>query len=154
MAVLISELNCQHTNLQRGPVPSNDHPDVFDGGYERERDPGYDQTFASQLSSADENHRAENTEESIKDRVFDERSYTDVLVFTLLFIIGIIILGVFDHIEDGGDDGDDQLQDSDDDDGCPQVQAKDRLETRFTAAHLVGSKKHFWGRLVVLVVKY
>ena len=60
------------------------------------------------MCSGDEDHRAKNPEESIKDRVLDERSNTDVLVVTLLSI-GLIILGIFNNIEDGGDDGDEQL---------------------------------------------
>ena len=98
------------------------------------------------MNSGEENHRAENPEESVKDGVFDERSNTDVLALTLLSV-GLVILGVFHNIEDGGDDGDDQLQDSDDDDGRGQVQAKDRLETWLAAAHLTGIKEHFSRRL-------
>ena len=93
------------------------------------------------MCSGDEDHRAENPEESIKDGVFDERSNTDVLALTILSV-GLVILGVFHNIEDGGDDGDDQLQDSDDDDGRGQVQAKDRLETRSTATHLPDRQNH------------
>ena len=113
---------------------SYNNPDVFDGGYQCEGDPGYDQTSTPQVSSSDENHRAENPEESIKDRVFDERSYTDVLIFTLLSR-GLVILGIFYNIQDGGDDCDDQLEDSNDDDGCGQVQPEHRLET-WPAVHL------------------
>ena len=56
------------------------------------------------MNSGEENHRAENPEESIKDGVFDERSNTDVLVLALL-TISVMILGVLDNVEDGDDEG-------------------------------------------------
>lgn len=119
--------NCEHKQveekvgdgdpiLQRGPVMRDHHPDVLEADDGGDDHPGYQHTMVPGMSPNYKQQSAYDSKKSIKNRILDQRSNTDILAFALL-TIGINKLGILDNIEDCCNDGDDELDDTNDDDG-------------------------------------
>ena len=101
--------------LQRGPVMGDHNPHVLEAGKHRDKHPSNKKALVSSVASNDEKEGAEDPKEGVKDGVLDKGADADVFAFAFI-PIRIEILGILDNVENGGDDGDEELNDADDDD--------------------------------------
>jgi len=112
-----------------------DHnPHVFEAGKHRDKHPSNKEALVSSVASNDEKESAEDPKEGVKDGVLDEGADADVFAFTFI-PIRIEILGILDHVENGGDDGNEELNDADDDDTGLEGDAEARGKT-WSSPHL------------------
>lgn len=103
--------------LQGGPVMGDHNPHVLQAGEHRDYHPGDEEALVSSISPNNKEESAEDPKEGVEHGVLDERPDADVLAFTFI-PIRIKVLGVLDNVEDGGDDGDEELNDANYDDTC------------------------------------
>jgi len=113
--------------LQRGPVMGHHNPHVFEAGEHCDNHPSDKEALVSSVAPNDEKEGAEDPEKGVKDGVLDEGADADVFAFTFV-PIWIKVLGVLDNVENGGDDGDEELNDADDDDTGLEGNAEARGE--------------------------
>jgi len=101
-----------------------DHnPHVLQAGEHRDNHPSNEEALVPSVAPNDEKKGAKDPKEGVKDRVLDEGADADVFAFTFI-PIWIKVLGVLDNVEDGGDNGDEELDDADDDDTGLERDAK------------------------------
>lgn len=107
-----------------------DHnPHILEAGENRDNHPSHKKALVPSIAPNDEEESAEDPKEGVENRVLDERADADVFAFTFI-PIWIKVLGILDNIEDGGDDGDEELYDADDDDTGLKGDAKARGKAR------------------------
>ena len=115
--------------LERGPVMGDHNPHVLQAGENRDNHPSHKEALVPSISPNNKEESAEDPKEGVENGVLDERADADVFAFTFI-PIWIEVLGVLDNIEDGGDDGDEELNDADDDDTGLEWDAKARSKAR------------------------
>lgn len=126
--------------LKPAPVRDHDHIDILEAGEDGDDQPGDEEAVVAEVGSKDEQQAAPHTKERVKHRVLDDWANTNVLVITLRVVIIIQSpdgLGVLDDVEDGHDHGEDELEDSDDDDGLLEGDPAHRGEAGPPSTHFV-----------------
>ena len=101
--------------LERGPVMGDHNPHVLQAGENCDNHPSHKETLVPRIAPNNEKKSAENPKEGVENRVLDQGADANIFAFTFI-PIWIKVLGVLDNIEDGGNDGDEELYDADDDD--------------------------------------
>jgi len=102
--------------LQRCPIMGKYYPKVLCTDEDSDDHPQDEEAVVSQMSSEYQQQRTTNTEEAIKDSIFNNGSNTDIFIITLspkIIVECSNSSGILDNVEDGGDDGDDQFNDAD-----------------------------------------
>ena len=92
------------------------YPKVLCTDEDSDDHPQDEEAVVSQMSSEYQQQRTTNTEEAIKDSIFNNGSNTDIFIITLspkIIVECSNSSGILDNVEDGGDDGDDQFNDAD-----------------------------------------
>ena len=98
------------------PVMCKHHPDVLQAHKHCHNHPEDEQATVPQVGSKYQNQAAANTKECIKDSILDDRSNAHILI-TFELIVSLkcsFSLKISDNVEDGCDDGDDELAESND----------------------------------------
>ena len=119
--------------LQTRPVVHGHHHDVLDAAAGGDEDPKDKEAAVPQLRAEDEEEGADNAEEAVEDTVLNDGSDADILALALV-ALGVYLLGVFDDVGDGDNGGDDELDQTDEEDGLLEGQAAAGLDTG-SAAH-------------------
>eukprot|EP00092_Neocalanus_flemingeri_P041009 GFUD01044652.1.p2 GENE.GFUD01044652.1~~GFUD01044652.1.p2 ORF type:complete len:106 (-),score=36.43 GFUD01044652.1:154-471(-) len=91
---------------------SDDHIDVLDADKEGDDHPTDQETSVHPYGTKYQDQGTENSKESIKDGILDERSNADIFPLTFLAVAVKKATRRLDDIENGGDDGDEQLDKS------------------------------------------
>eukprot|EP00092_Neocalanus_flemingeri_P087601 GFUD01110581.1.p2 GENE.GFUD01110581.1~~GFUD01110581.1.p2 ORF type:complete len:116 (-),score=29.14 GFUD01110581.1:25-372(-) len=110
---------------------SDDHIDVLDADKEGDDHPTDQETSVHPYGTKYQDQGTENSKESIKDGILDERSNADI------FSIAIVHIAISkpEDIENGGDDGDAQLNNSDNEHRLLQRYPKHRPKARLPSTH-------------------
>jgi len=100
-----------HPVLQACPVADEEDVEVLDAAAESDENPEDEKAPVSHSRSDEQENGAEDAEEGVEDTVLDDGADADVFALAVLLVHELWVL---DHVGDGHDDGDDELDEADD----------------------------------------
>merc|ERR1712223_1452700 len=109
-----------HPVLQACPVADEEDVKVLDAAAQSDENPKDEKAPVSHSRSDEQENGAENAEEGVEDTVLDDGADADVFALAIHLVHELRVL---DHVGDGHDDGDDELDEADDVDGLLQGHA-------------------------------
>ena len=125
--------------LKLAPIIPDHDVEVLEAGNDCDHHPADQEAMVAGLGTKDEHEAADHSKESIKDRVLGDGSptYIPACTLTVVIIKGSHSRGVLDNVEDGGNDGDDKLQDTNTNNCRLQRQSTQSCDTGTPTAHFV-----------------